>query len=66
MSQIDAEPPQVFIEKPFLLSDGKVELEARLDKAFYYHGESVGVTVGVRNNSRKTVRRIKVGFKILN
>ncbi|KAK6641667.1 hypothetical protein RUM44_013382 [Polyplax serrata] len=60
ISQVEAEPPHVMVEKPLLLSDGKIELEARLDKAFYYHGESVDVTVGVRNNSRKTIRRIKV------
>ncbi|XP_050663852.1 arrestin homolog [Leptidea sinapis] len=52
--------PRVTVEKPFLLSDGRVELEAWLDKATYSHGESVNVSVVVANHSGKTVRRIKI------
>ncbi|KAL0896046.1 hypothetical protein ABMA27_012027 [Loxostege sticticalis] len=52
-------PPRAAVEKPFLLSDGRVELEAWLDKATYSHGESINVSVVVVNNSSKTVRRIK-------
>ncbi|XP_041974156.1 arrestin homolog isoform X2 [Aricia agestis] len=55
----ESAPPRVAVEKPFLLSDGRVELEAWLDKATYSHGESVVVSVLVSNNSSKTVRRIK-------
>ncbi|KAL0276232.1 UNVERIFIED_CONTAM: hypothetical protein PYX00_003841 [Menopon gallinae] len=57
---VEQAPPRALVDKPFLLSDGKVELEASLNKAVYNHGESVSVTVQVRNNSGKTVRRIKV------
>lgn len=53
-------PPQATVEKQFLLSDGKVVLEGSLNKGIYYHGEDVQVTVNVRNNSSKTIKRIKV------
>ncbi|XP_013183432.2 arrestin homolog [Amyelois transitella] len=52
-------PPHAAVEKPFLLSDGRVELEAWLDKATYSHGESINVSVVVANHSSRTVRRIK-------
>ncbi|KOC66054.1 Phosrestin-1 [Habropoda laboriosa] len=52
--------PHAAVEKPFLLSDGRVGLEARLDRAMYAHGDSIAVHVSVNNNSSKTVRRIKV------
>ncbi|KAG8264070.1 hypothetical protein J6590_019414 [Homalodisca vitripennis] len=53
-------PPHASADKPFLLSDGKVELEASLDKAVYCHGDTVLVNVAIHNNSNKTVRRVKV------
>ncbi|XP_020712244.2 arrestin homolog [Athalia rosae] len=53
-------PPHAAVEKPFLLSDGRVGLEARLDRAIYSHGDPVVVHVNVNNNSSKSVRRIKV------
>jgi hypothetical protein len=53
-------PPHAAVDKPFLLSDGRVELEASLDKAVYSHGEAILVNTAVHNNSGKTVRRIKV------
>ncbi|KAK4883485.1 hypothetical protein RN001_006804 [Aquatica leii] len=53
-------PPHASVEKPFLLSDGRVELEACLDKGIYSHGEGIEITVQVRNFSSKTVKRIKV------
>ncbi|XP_011708295.1 PREDICTED: phosrestin-2-like isoform X2 [Wasmannia auropunctata] len=52
--------PHAAVEKPFLLSDGRVRLEARLDHAIYEHGDSINVHVNVSNNSNKSVRRIKV------
>nr|CAD7456311.1 unnamed protein product [Timema tahoe] len=54
-------PPHASVDKPFLLSDGRVELEASLERAVYSHGEPLLVNVAVHNNSSKTVRRIKVG-----
>lgn len=56
----DVPAPHAAVDKPFLLSDGRVSLEASLDKAIYSHGEQVRVRVCVHNNSSKTVRRIKV------
>ncbi|KAH1005435.1 hypothetical protein HUJ04_006425, partial [Dendroctonus ponderosae] len=52
--------PEATVEKQFLLSDGKVILSATLDKGIYSHGEEIRVSVQIRNNSSKTVRRIKV------
>ncbi|CAH0559664.1 unnamed protein product [Brassicogethes aeneus] len=58
LSEIPA--PTATVEKPFLLSDGKVCLTASLDKAIYSHGEEIQINVKIQNNSNKTVRRIKV------
>ncbi|KAH8421307.1 hypothetical protein KR009_001482, partial [Drosophila setifemur] len=52
--------PQGAVDKPFLLHDGRVALRASLDKGWYTHGEDVKVTVNVRNDSRKTVRKVRV------
>lgn len=54
--------PQGSVDKPFLLQDGKVGLRSSLDKSMYGHGENIIVTVDVKNDSRKTVRRIRVSF----
>lgn len=56
--------PQGAVDKPFLLQDGRVGLRASLDKCVYGHGEEVSVTVHIRNDSRKTVRRIRVSVFI--
>ncbi|XP_014223604.1 beta-arrestin-1-like [Trichogramma pretiosum] len=58
----DAEPPipQAEVEKQFLLSDGRVKLEASLDRAVYAHGEPITVRVNVTNNSGRSVKRIMV------
>lgn len=56
----DVPAPRAAVNKPFLLSDGRVTLEAALDRAIYSHGEQMQVHVAVHNNSSKTVRRIKV------
>ncbi|XP_037883717.1 uncharacterized protein LOC119633938 [Glossina fuscipes] len=52
--------PQGAVDKPFLLQDGRVGLKASLDKAWYTHGEEICVTINIRNDSRKTVRKIRV------
>ncbi|XP_061391900.1 uncharacterized protein LOC133327356, partial [Musca vetustissima] len=51
--------PQGAVDKPFLLQDGRVGLRASLDKAWYTHGEDVCVTINIRNDSRKTVRKVR-------
>ena len=60
-----AEPaiPHAAVEKQFLLSDGRVRLEANLDKAVYGHGDLITVHVNVTNNSNKSVKRIEVRHK---
>ena len=50
------------MEQPFLWTDGKVSLKAALNKTAYGHDEDVTVTVEVRNNSRKVIRKIRVGI----
>lgn len=61
--QFDVPTPHVVLNKPFLLSEGKVKLEASLDKAVYSHGDSIQVNVSITNETKKTVRRLKV-YKI--
>ncbi|XP_067006688.2 phosrestin-2 [Anabrus simplex] len=53
-------PPHAAVDKPFLLSDGRVEMEASLDRAIYFHGDPVLVNVTIHNKSSKTVRKVKV------
>ncbi|XP_014213502.1 arrestin homolog [Copidosoma floridanum] len=52
--------PHAVVEKQFLLSDGRVRLEASLDRANYSHGDAITVSVNVVNNSGKSVKRIEV------
>ncbi|KAL1131410.1 hypothetical protein AAG570_011027 [Ranatra chinensis] len=54
------QPPRATATKPFILSDGKITLEASLDKADYQHGDSIHVTLAINNTTNKTIRRIKV------
>lgn len=53
-------PPHALINKPFLLTDGKVKLEASLDKSFYSHGDSIKVNIAIGNNTKRSIRRIKI------
>ncbi|XP_039289131.1 arrestin homolog isoform X2 [Nilaparvata lugens] len=60
VANANLKPPHAFVEKPFLLSDGRLQLHASLDKAIYCHGDTVIVNVNLTNTTNKTVRRIKV------
>ncbi|XP_058800008.1 LOW QUALITY PROTEIN: phosrestin-2-like [Phymastichus coffea] len=51
--------PHKIVEKQFLLSDGRVRLEAGLDRAMYNQGETINVKVEVTNNSNKSVKKIE-------
>lgn len=51
--------PCTVVRKDFLLSPGELELEVNLDKQLYHHGERIVVSVCVRNNSNKVVKKIK-------
>lgn len=52
--------PSSLVSKGFTFSSGKINLEVTLDKEIYYHGEKMGANVMISNNSRKSVRNIKV------
>lgn len=52
--------PSSLVSKGFTFSQGKINLEVTLDREIYYHGEKVSATVVISNNSRKTVKNIKV------
>ncbi|XP_054270968.1 arrestin homolog isoform X2 [Macrosteles quadrilineatus] len=56
----DVPAPRAAADKPFLLSDGRLVLEASLDRAIYCHGDTVLVNIHLTNTTNKTVRRIKV------
>lgn len=59
--------PEGCVNKPFLWTEGRVSLKASLNKSAYRHGEPISVTVDIRNNSRKLIRKMRVssfGFPI--
>jgi len=51
--------PCTVVRKDFLLSSGELELEVILDKQLYHHDEMIAITIYVRNNSNKVVKKIK-------
>ncbi|KMQ95405.1 arrestin-like protein [Lasius niger] len=51
--------PTTVVRKDFMLSPGELELEVTLDKQLYNHGETIAVSICVRNNSNKVVKKIK-------
>lgn len=51
--------PSSLVSKGFTFSQGKINLEATLDRETYYHGEKIAANVVITNNSRKTVKSIK-------
>ncbi|XP_062869926.1 arrestin 3a, retinal (X-arrestin) [Trichomycterus rosablanca] len=46
--------------KNFMMSDKPVHLEASIEKDIYYHGESIPIRVKVKNETSKTVNKIKI------
>ncbi|KAG8238043.1 hypothetical protein J437_LFUL013209 [Ladona fulva] len=52
--------PSSLVSKGFTFSQGKINLEVTLDKEIYYHGEKVIPNIIITNNSRKSVKNIKV------
>jgi len=46
--------------KSFMMSDKPVHLEISMDKDLFYHGEAVPIHIKVRNESNKTVNKIRV------
>lgn len=47
-------------KQPFLWTEGRVNLKASLDKNIFSHGENIKLTLDLRNDSRKVVRKIRV------
>lgn len=56
--------PSIEIEKPFLWTEGRIILKASLDKHYYFHNENVNVTVEIKNESKKIVRKIKASLEL--
>lgn len=52
--------PSSLVSKGFTFSQGKINLEVTLDREIYYHGEKITANLVITNNSRKTVKSIKV------
>ncbi|XP_063708935.1 phosrestin-2 [Culicoides brevitarsis] len=52
--------PERIVEKPFLWTEGRLYLKATLNKYAFTHGEDIAVTIDVKNESKKIIRKIKV------
>ncbi|KAM9332831.1 arrestin 3a, retinal (X-arrestin) [Pholidichthys leucotaenia] len=52
--------PKADICKSFIMSDKPVHLEASMEKDLYFHGESIPIKIKVKNESNKTVKKIKI------
>lgn len=57
---VSKQGPEGFVDKPFLWTEGRVCLRAALDKSAYIHGEHISVSIDVKNDSRKIIRKIRV------
>ena len=55
--------PCTIVRKDFMLSPGQLELEVSLDKQLYYHGEKISTNIVIRNNSNKTVKKVKAAIQ---
>uniref|UniRef100_A0AAQ5ZB73 Arrestin-C n=1 Tax=Amphiprion ocellaris TaxID=80972 RepID=A0AAQ5ZB73_AMPOC len=58
-SQVGA-GPKAEICKSFMMSDKPVHLEASMEKDLYFHGEDIPIKIKIKNESNKTVKKIKV------
>ncbi|KAK7065894.1 Arr1p [Halocaridina rubra] len=55
--------PCTIVRKDFMLSPGELELEVTLDKQLYYHDQTIAVRCAIRNNSNKTVKKIRAAVQ---
>ncbi|XP_026468994.1 LOW QUALITY PROTEIN: arrestin homolog [Ctenocephalides felis] len=55
--------PCTVVRKDFMLSPGELELEVSLDKQLYHHGEKIVVSICIRNNTNKVVKKIKASVQ---
>ncbi|KAI9563806.1 hypothetical protein GHT06_011272 [Daphnia sinensis] len=51
--------PATLVQRQFLLSPGKMQIEMCLDRAVVYYGEKLSMHVQITNNSSRTIRKIK-------
>uniref|UniRef100_A0A4W6EY83 Arrestin-C n=1 Tax=Lates calcarifer TaxID=8187 RepID=A0A4W6EY83_LATCA len=58
-SQVGA-GPKAEICKSFMMSDKPVHLEASMEKDLYFHGEAIPIKIKIKNESNKTVKKIKI------
>jgi len=52
--------PKADICKSFMMSDKPVHLEASLEKDLFLHGESIPIKINIKNESNKTVKKLKI------
>lgn len=52
--------PKAEICKSFMMSDKPVHLEASMEKDLYFHGEAIPIKIKIKNESNKTVKKIKI------
>nr|XP_020455457.1 arrestin-C-like [Monopterus albus]XP_020455458.1 arrestin-C-like [Monopterus albus] len=52
--------PKAEICKSFMMSDKPVHLEASMEKDLYFHGELIPIKIKIKNESNKTVKKIKI------
>lgn len=55
-----APQPSTETTRDFLMSPGKLRLEASLDKEKYYHGEKIAVNVTIDNGTSKKIKGVKI------
>lgn len=52
--------PKAEICKSFMMSDKPVHLQASLEKDLFFHGEDIPIKINIKNESNKTVNKIKI------
>ncbi|XP_029956265.1 arrestin 3a, retinal (X-arrestin) [Salarias fasciatus] len=52
--------PKAELCKSFMMSDKPVHLEASMEKDLYFHGEAIPIKIKIKNESNKTVKKIKI------
>jgi len=61
-SDVKQRSPTSTAEKGFMFGSGKLSLECSLDKEVYYHGEDIPLHVCINNNSKKSVKNIRLSL----
>jgi len=59
-STVKDRSPTSTAEKGFMFGNGKLTVEASLDKELYYHGEELPLSVSINNQSAKSVKSLRV------